>query len=73
LWRFYQLLANKKIAKKVEKRRRRRRRRRKAIKARLLQPKKNVITAIDYGSIIWNQLFFTKRKQKTFIESNLSS
>jgi hypothetical protein len=65
-------LANKKIAKKVEKRRRRRRRR-KAIKARLLQPKKNVITAIDYGSIIWNQLFFTKRKQKTFIESNLSS
>jgi hypothetical protein len=72
LWRFYQLLANKKIAKKVEKRRRRRRRR-KAIKARLLQPKKNVITAIDYGSIIWNQLFFTKRKQKTFIESNLSS
>jgi len=73
LWRFYQLLANKKIAKKVEKRRRRRRRRRKAIKARLLQPKKNVIAAIDYGSIIWNQLFFTKRKQKTFIESNLSS
>jgi len=72
LWRFYQLLANKKIAKKVEKRRRRRRRR-KAIKARLLQPKKNVIAAIDYGSIIWNQLFFTKRKQKTFIESNLSS
>jgi hypothetical protein len=72
LWRFYQLLANKKIAKKVEKRRRRRRRR-KAIKARLLQPKKNVITAIDYGSIIWNQMFFTKRKQKTFIESNLSS